>query len=1383
MDAVVADQATLNGAGPLFINEIMADNASTKADPQGDFDDWIEIYNASDRPVSLAGMYLTDDLSNPRKWRFPMESMARTMVLAHRSVLVWADGDTQAPGVHAGFALNAEGEEVGLADANGTLIDAVSFGSLAVDVSFGRLPDGGPGLQCLEYPTPGAGNSTAALSQVQDPLFSHHRGFYSSTFRLTIVCPTPGAQILYTLDGTDPEHPAIGASTAKVYTSPISIPALAGTMRTTCVRAVAVMDGRKPSRVITHTYVTNATAGIKSLPLISLVAESGQTFYGPNGVAANPMEHDLERPVSFEWIEPADNSGIQADCGLRVHGSDTWRPAWKPGNKYSWRLCFRREYGPGQLEYPVIPWAMQPFDSVVVRAGQNDSSNPFIKDELIRRLFRDMGHVSCCGTLANLVIDGQPKGYYNPTEHIDEAFCQKWFDSNQPWDVITMTGVRDGDRVRLDALISFVRQHNLADDAAYNQVLGQIDMEDFVDYLILRLWTGDWDWPQNNWAAASERSSEGKWRFFVWDAELSFLPTHLQTVYFTSLDSQANEHGYLWRALLASPRFRIWFGDRVHKHFFNGGALTAQNITKRFDELRGQMAGVLPSMDDYVTSTWVPQRSAIFLAACISEGVFTFPGPTPLINGKAQYGGYARAGDTLTLTTSEPDSRIYYTLDGIDPADRLTAGNLGRLNLVLRNSTKRALVPTRAVDSTWRGPGTFDDSTWMKTGGGVGFGGTGSYASSYTLNVSTAMKGINASCLVRIPFSSATSLQDIASLTLKIQHDCAFVAYLNGVEVARRNFTGEPAWNSHGTVENSDAVAVGFRSFDILSFVGSLHQGQNILAIHAMNSLASDQDFLINAELIADVKPSVSVPAGLTFYSGPVHLDRTVTVRARAVTTDLLSSLSQATFAVGPVAKGIRISEVMYHGREGGDPADPNTEYVELVNAGSQTVNLSQVRLTGGVEFTFPAVDLTPGQFVLVVGDAAAFVSQYGGACLVAGQYTGDLSNKGGQIRLLDAAGGLIEQFQYADAWHPIADGRGFSLTAVDPAADPNLLSTRPGWRPSAAIGGAPGWDDAGQVPALGSVVVSEVMANVTTGQSDWIELHNTTSQPVDIGGWFLSDSKEDLTKYRISQGTTLSPGGTIVFYEDRQFGNPSEPGCASPFGLSAAGEAVYLTSGAAGRPTGFSDVLSFGSSEPGVSLGRWVDVDGEALGVALTSATAGQANAQAVVGPVVISEVFANPDTMPEAEFIELVNRGSQTVTLYDSQSSRPWRLIVEVGDSRSVVLDLPTSPALSLGPGDCAMLVKSRPLFELRFTGLGSGLSVVQWNQGNLPDTAATVRLLRPAQIPDAKVEWVDADAMSYGTTTAGKSWQRSPASGLGLDPCSWRLAVSTSPGTYSP
>jgi len=228
------------------------------------------------------------------------------------------------------------------------------------------------------------------------------------------------------------------------------------------------------------------------------------------------------------------------------------------------------------------------FETVVLRAGHNDRTNPFIKDELLRRLHKDMGQQACMGTFANLFINGEYKGYYNVTEHVKEESCQEWFNSDKPWDVMTMNGVRDGDSVSFDAMVNYARNHNLADPVYYAELCKKLDVVSFIDYLIIRLWPNDWDWPQNNWSAACERSETGQWKFFVWDAEGTFESSQLQLDRFSELTSGQRERLSLSRAE-GQQGFRLLFADRVYEHFFNGGALTDENILKRFSELREEV--------------------------------------------------------------------------------------------------------------------------------------------------------------------------------------------------------------------------------------------------------------------------------------------------------------------------------------------------------------------------------------------------------------------------------------------------------------------------------------------------------------------------------------------------------------------------------------------------------------------------------------------------------------------------------------------------------------------------------------------------------------------------------------------------------------------------
>ncbi len=144
---------------PLVINEFMADNDGVIEDPDEPlaFEDWLEIYNGSSVPISLDGMYLTDNLVFPTKFALPNG----LTVPAYGYLLLWADGEPFQGIKHLGFQLGAFGEEIGIADvdARGNVqIDSVVFGPQPLDTAEGRCPDGYAILKTLTVSTPGTPN-------------------------------------------------------------------------------------------------------------------------------------------------------------------------------------------------------------------------------------------------------------------------------------------------------------------------------------------------------------------------------------------------------------------------------------------------------------------------------------------------------------------------------------------------------------------------------------------------------------------------------------------------------------------------------------------------------------------------------------------------------------------------------------------------------------------------------------------------------------------------------------------------------------------------------------------------------------------------------------------------------------------------------------------------------------------------------------------------------------------------------------------------------------------------------------------------------------------------------------------------------------------------
>ncbi len=145
----------------LFINEFMASNISYLTDDHGEYEDWIEIYNAGPDTVNLGTLFVTDSLGNPLKWQIPRTKQDETILLPDDFIVLWADDDAKQGVLHLGFKLSAGGEEIGLAQMIGSdtvLIDSLIYGSQNANISFGSYPDGSDNRIPFAIPTPGESN-------------------------------------------------------------------------------------------------------------------------------------------------------------------------------------------------------------------------------------------------------------------------------------------------------------------------------------------------------------------------------------------------------------------------------------------------------------------------------------------------------------------------------------------------------------------------------------------------------------------------------------------------------------------------------------------------------------------------------------------------------------------------------------------------------------------------------------------------------------------------------------------------------------------------------------------------------------------------------------------------------------------------------------------------------------------------------------------------------------------------------------------------------------------------------------------------------------------------------------------------------------------------
>ena len=144
----------------LVINEVQGKNDTTIADENGEFDDWIEIYNPTDTPINLAGYYISDKISEPLKWQILDTDPSKTTVSSKGFLLLWADKDISQGENHLDFTLKGTDEVLLTAPDATRLIQQISFTDVDTDVSYGAVVDGDTEYIVFATPTPGATNNT-----------------------------------------------------------------------------------------------------------------------------------------------------------------------------------------------------------------------------------------------------------------------------------------------------------------------------------------------------------------------------------------------------------------------------------------------------------------------------------------------------------------------------------------------------------------------------------------------------------------------------------------------------------------------------------------------------------------------------------------------------------------------------------------------------------------------------------------------------------------------------------------------------------------------------------------------------------------------------------------------------------------------------------------------------------------------------------------------------------------------------------------------------------------------------------------------------------------------------------------------------------------------
>ncbi len=1327
----------------IVLNEVVATNLDGLRDEDGMTSDWVEIHNRGENAVDMGGWSLSDDSDEPGQSVLPEITLEPGDYIVVFASGKGSNASFSGPPYHTSFQLSRDGEYLGLFSEGlpREAADEIRFPVQRAGYSYGRVPSGE--WRYSSPPTPERENGQSQVLGVTDPPhFSVERGFFQRPFTLRMTAPA-GVTIRYRTDGGEPTR-----TRGRRYNGPIEID------ETTFIRAAAFAEDRLPSETITHSYFVGEDHAMRSLPVLSITTHPEHLF-GSTGIMEtdprNTTKHGKawERPVSAELIRSDGDPGFQIDAGLRIHGGGYVRERYGPNkglpfSKYSFRLYFRGDYGEPFLEYPWISEApVSRFKRVVLRAGMNDHSNPFVVDELVRRLGSDMGHVNPQGTFVNLFLNGEYQGYYNPTERIDDWFLHTREGGSRNWDLIAQSGeIQEGDAQAWNALKELILGRDLSIPENYAKVKQELDIVNFIDYLILNIYVGTGDWPHNNWRAARLKKPGAKFRFYVWDAEWAFgnVGRSLSVNVIEKELQRDTAIANFFHALKQNPDFRLRFADRVHKHFSKGGALFSPHVGKRFKELRKTMSEVIPDMDTTIGNRWAPFRVGIVMGQLRDAGLtrsLSAPKfePSP---------GNVAKGTEIEMSASEGGT-IYYTKDGRDPRRSASTTIQAKKTLIESSAEKRVLVPLNinggpALGDRWLGgDDSFDDSGWLEGHGAIGYDENDNYENLIDTNVRLGMDDRNTSIFVRIPFQIADSkkLDQYNLLRLRVRYDDGFVAYLNGERVASANAPGDPGWDASAVSGHSDSAAVQFQNFDLSQTMDRLKAGRNVLAIQGLNISLDSSDFLLEPELVIGRRQSAEPAETARIYQGPQPLSESTTIHARTLQANgRWSAMTDGAYRVAQFGSPIRLTELMYHPFE-----NEAYQFIELANTGHQAVDLSGMRFDG-IDYVFPGGSVVaPGDHWVLIADddPDAFRARYSGV-EVDGTFGGNLDNGGERLRLIDASGVTLVELEYADGgkWPEHADGEGSSLVLADPTRSINDPTN---WRLSDRPAGSPGVGENRIEP--NGVKLNELMAiNESAvargdGHPDWIELGNSGPEPATLDGWSLTDDPDEPRKTVLSN-VTLEPGEHLTVWAD----DSVSTGVTIDFRLDGDGEAVYLFDSQKRRV----DAVSFGRQLTDYSIGR--DSEGRWR---LNRPTPGGQNvvASGVNGDDWVINEWYPGQTGDELAWVELYNASPEQPAALDN-------LILSAGDKDFAVSGLAFYPPgglarfpagrirlrlvnrLTLPSPEGQLTLKNKAgelLDEVEYSGIAAGGS-----QGRLPDGEARIRAFprnpTPGE-PNARVE----------------------------------------------
>ena len=459
----------------------------------------------------------------------------------------------------------------------------------------------------------------------------------------------------------------------------------------TQISGTATADyGMDPEMAADPVLAPKIIEGLKSLPVLSIVTDKDHLFSHENdedrgGIyiftgppVGDATGHGWTRPASIELMGGPQTYDLTVDCGLRLHGGHGRLAEKNP--KHSFRLVFKSQYGPKSLDYPLFGAdEPQKFDQLVLRChfgnswqhwdGGNRERAQYTRDVWARRMQRKIGRTSVNALYVNLFLNGMYWGIYNIAERVNDQYGKDHLGGSKS-DIDVLKIEEDGGNHHeasegtLDAWEQMVATAKKASNAkSYEQLQTMLDIDNFIDYMLINQYAGNTDWAHHNWYAILRRGTGSQgFRFLCWDSEVIF-----ENLYESVLEKN-NGSAYptgIFQNLLKNKDFADRYGRRAQELLADDGLLGPQSVVETWDSLyhviskaiyaeaarwgdyrryvhQYKSKGKYYTVDDYymkernrLLNEYFPYRSAIVLAdirRLVPSGIYPVSVPDP--NGK-----------------------------------------------------------------------------------------------------------------------------------------------------------------------------------------------------------------------------------------------------------------------------------------------------------------------------------------------------------------------------------------------------------------------------------------------------------------------------------------------------------------------------------------------------------------------------------------------------------------------------------------------------------------------------------------------------------------------------------------------------------------------------